>query len=111
MNTINKITLFLCSCIAISHLSTQCFFNGRGPNNAFTGAAIGGLAGGRKGAAIGLGVGAFTDVVGSAVADDNRRRDDDEYYRYKRSKRRRKDDELEDLRRENEELKRGEQAE
>ena len=56
LNTTKKITFLLLCSIALSTVSTQCFFNNGGPNNAFTGAAIGGLAGGRRGAAIGLGV-------------------------------------------------------
>jgi hypothetical protein len=87
MNTIKKIVFFILSCVAFINVSINCFSNDG--NNMWRGAAIGGLAGGRKGAAIGLGVGAFTDVASNAAADNRRRRynddqDQDNYYYNKR---------------------------
>lgn len=70
------------------------------------GAAIGGLAGGRKGAAIGLGVGAMSDIASNAATDNQRRRryDDDDYY-YDKRRRRKENRSRRDLERENEELR------
>ena len=87
MNNSKKIIFFIFSCIAFTNI--YCFYNDG--NNAWRGAAIGGLAGGRKGAAIGLGVGAFTDITSNAAADSRRRRyyddqDQDNYYYNKRRK-------------------------
>ena len=103
MKTINKIMLFVITCLALSSATTHCFFYNDGgyPSNTLSGAAIGGLAGGRKGAAIGLGVGAGMDIMGAAARSD-RRRYDDGYYRdrsYRRSRRYRNlEDENADLR-------------
>lgn len=83
MNSFKKVILLLS--IAFANLPTHCFYNDG--NNAWRGAAIGGLAGGRKGAAIGLGVGAFSDIASNAAADNRRRRyydDEDDYYYNKR---------------------------
>lgn len=106
MKTTKKITFFLLSCIAFSNLPTHCFYNDG--NNIWRGAAIGGLAGGRRGAAIGLGVGAATDIIGNAAADADRRRYEDSYYYNKRrnylGKHRQLAKENEDLQRKNEEL-------
>jgi hypothetical protein len=106
MKSIKKVIFFLFSCIALN-LSTHCFYNDG--NNAWRGAAIGGLAGGRKGAAIGLGVGAFSDIASNAAADNRRRRyydDDEDYYERRRSRKRRKlEEHNEDLQRENEDLR------
>lgn len=102
MKSINKIMLFVITCLALSNITTNCFFYNDGgyPNNTLSGAAIGGLAGGRKGAAIGLGVGAGMDMMGAA-ARSNRRRYDDDYRssRYSRKSRYRNlEDENADLR-------------
>lgn len=105
MKSINKILFFVFSCITFTNV--YCFYNDG--NNAWRGAAIGGLAGGRKGAAIGLGVGAFSDI-----ASNRRRRYDDEdnYYYNKRrkylsnNKRRTSKQSYQDLQAENEELRR-----
>lgn len=106
MKTINKIMLFVVTCLALSSITTNCFFYNDGyPSNTLSGAAIGGLAGGRKGAAIGLGVGAGMDIMGAAARDDRRRRYyDDDYYRdrsyrsSRRSRYRNLEDENADLR-------------
>lgn len=97
MKIINKIMLFIFTCLTLSNLTTYSFFYNDGyPSGALSGAAIGGLAGGRKGAAIGLGVGAFSDIAGAAARDDRRRYYDydDDYRdrRYSRSRRERQRD-------------------
>jgi hypothetical protein len=108
MKTMKKVIFFVFS-IAFANIPTHCFYNDG--NNMWRGAAIGGLAGGRRGAAIGLGVGAMTDVAGSAAADSRRRRyyDDDDYYYEKRrkyisSKNRRSKPSYEELQQRNAEL-------
>jgi hypothetical protein len=102
MKTISKIILLIFTCLALSNVSTNCFFYNDGgyPNNTLSGAAIGGLAGGRKGAAIGLGVGAGMDMMGAA-ARSNRGRYDDDY----RSSRRSRKPSYRDLQDENADLK------
>lgn len=86
MKTINKMMLLMFAALALSNTTSNCFFYGGDGygNNTLSGAAIGGLAGGRKGAAIGLGVGAGIDMMGAASRDDRRRRNDnyrdDNYY-------------------------------
>ncbi len=104
MKTMKKIFFFVFSCIALSNLSMHCFYNDG--NNMWRGAAIGGLAGGRKGAAIGLGVGAMSDIASNAATDNQRRRryDDDDYY-YDKRRRRKENRSRRDLERENEELR------
>jgi hypothetical protein len=89
MKNTNKLALFIFICLTVSNLPIYSFFYNDGgyPNNTLSGAAIGGLAGGRKGAAIGLGVGAGMDMMGAAARNDRRRRDDDDYYSRKRSRR------------------------
>lgn len=73
-------------CLVFSNELTQCFFYNDGyPSNTLSGVAIGGLAGGRKGAAIGLGVGAGMDMIGAAARSNDRRRYDDDH-RYRRSR-------------------------
>jgi hypothetical protein len=87
MKTINKIMILVFTCLALSNELAHCFFyNNNGyPSNTLSGAAIGGLAGGRRGAAIGLGVGAGMDMIGAAARNNDRRRYDDDY-RYRRSR-------------------------
>jgi hypothetical protein len=77
MKSMNKIMLFLFTCLTLVSVTNCLFYNDGGyPSGALSGAAIGGLAGGRKGAAIGLGVGAATDIMGAAARSDRRRYDD-----------------------------------
>ena len=92
MKAINKIMLLAFTVLALSSATVQCFFYNDGgyPNNTLSGAAIGGLAGGRKGAAIGLGVGAGMDMIGAA-ARSNRRHYDDDYRSSRRSRKSRRD--------------------
>lgn len=108
MKTTNAMFLLIFTCLALSSASTECFFYGNDggyPNNTLSGAAIGGLAGGRKGAAIGLGVGAGMDIMGSAARSNRRRRDDDYYDRRDRSSRRSRKPTYRELENENAELR------
>ncbi len=104
MKLTNTLALFIFTCLTISYLPINGFYNDGYPSNALSGAAIGGLAGGRKGAAIGLGVGMGADMIGAAARDDRRRRryDDDDYYnsryRSRRPSRRDLENENADLR-------------
>lgn len=95
--------LFVFTCLTLSNLTTYGFFYNDGgyPSNTLSGAAIGGLAGGRKGAAIGLGVGAGMDMMGAAARANDRRRYDDDYRGRRRSRRQQQ----RDLENENAELK------
>jgi uncharacterized protein YlxW (UPF0749 family) len=87
MKIINKIMVGMFTCLALSSTLVECFYNDGGyPNGMLTGAAIGGLAGGRRGAAIGLGVGAATDMISASARNNERRRRDENYDRRDRDK-------------------------
>lgn len=106
MKTINKIVLFIFTCLALSNVSMHGFYYSDDPGasalgGAATGALVGGLAAGGRGAAMGAGIGAGVGLIGSAAARDRRRYDDDYYYdrrpsRY--SRRQRLEDENAELR-------------
>jgi hypothetical protein len=100
MKIMNKVMLFIFTCLTLCNISTQCFYYSDDPGanvmgNAATGALVGGLAGGGRGAAIGAGVGLGVGAIGAAARSNDRRRYDDGYYRdqrYSRSRRQRQRD-------------------
>jgi len=95
MKTINKVILFMFTCLTLSNVTTNCFFYSDDPGanvlgTTATGALIGGAAGGGRGAAIGAGVGAGVGLMSAAARSGERRRyyNDDDYYRSRRYSRR-----------------------
>ena len=107
MKTINKIMLFVITCLALSNVTTNCFYYGDDPGanvigNAGTATFLAGAAtGNRRATYAGLGLMGAGAIAG-ASRNSRRRRYDDDYYRdrsYQRSSRYRNlEDENADLR-------------
>ncbi len=106
MKNMKKVTFFLFSCLGFANLPTHCDYGRDITTPVLTGAAIGGLAGGGRGAAYGA-LGGL--AVGSMVASSRRRYDYDNYETQQARKARRKHrsikQQLEDCMDENEALK------